>query len=833
MHLAFALLTAAYCLLTYNAFAYRQFIKPHLVVWLTDFVIWHHAWYWLVLALTAATLWPELRTGIRGRAVGLAYLTAASIVGAALAIWPVLPQVENDWRGLIFAAAALVPPVWLAVYDHLAATGSPPRSLPQPPFAHEAALAVRTDPRLGRAWLLAGAVLWLIETIEAPWLLTRTGEIVLTMPRLALGAAMSALAHAVACSAAALATLAALRLSRRIGVEYSGIVILWILGLTVGITHVVFGGLAFTGPTAWAVAAWFATTLAVTWSGLARRWTADCHEERPRAPIETWLAPLPGIRSRGASMAALIVLMIGGALLMKSVEPLDWDFLFQKSIVLASLALTLGYAYGVLPDSNDAPRWPSLTTAPAIGVIGATLLVATPRLPAWTGQTDWVPEFALEGYVAVAPSFHLLHDILRIESDTDAAFFRHLRDNSTLQHVEVPPLRIDFVPASTAAARPVTPQPGTRPPHIFLFVVDSLRRDYLSPYNPAVSFTPAFGTFARDSIVFERAFTRYGGTGLSVPAVWAGGMLFHKQYVTPFAPMNALMKLLDSNGYRRIMSMDSVVAQIMPADTPAVELDRGVSIVDYSLCRTLGELRGILEREAPGQPLFVYTLPQNLHIGQVRSKPVPPGRAYDGFVAPVAAEVERIDACFGAFLDDLRRLDLYDESIVIVTADHGDSLGEARRWGHSYTMFPEVVRIPLLIHLPSRLRSSFHVDPARVALSTDITPSLYALLGRAPADLGPLFGTSLFRTGLVDGHPDRRDAILLASSYGAVYAVLRRDGRWLYIADGVNNREYAYDLSADRPVRVGVTDHARTENRTLIRSELARLARTWTAAGEP
>ena len=46
VHLAFFLLTSAYCLLTYNAFAYRQFIKPHLVVWLTDFVIWHHLWYW-------------------------------------------------------------------------------------------------------------------------------------------------------------------------------------------------------------------------------------------------------------------------------------------------------------------------------------------------------------------------------------------------------------------------------------------------------------------------------------------------------------------------------------------------------------------------------------------------------------------------------------------------------------------------------------------------------------------------------------------------------------------------------------------------------------------
>ena len=76
-------------------------------------------------------------------------------------------------------------------------------------------------------------------------------------------------------------------------------------------------------------------------------------------------------------------------------------------------------------------------------------------------------------------------------------------------------------------------------------LVDSLRRDYLSPYNPKVTFTPATQAFAEESVVFERAFTRYGATGLSVPALWAGGMLLHKQYIKPFAPMNALEKLLD------------------------------------------------------------------------------------------------------------------------------------------------------------------------------------------------------------------------------------------------------------------------------------------------
>ena len=111
--------------------------------------------------------------------------------------------------------------------------------------------------------------------------------------------------------------------------------------------------------------------------------------------------------------------------------------------------------------------------------------------------------------------------------------------------------------------RPIA-QPSARRPHIFLFVVDSLRRDYLSPYNAAVSFTPSFGRFAAESTVFERAFTRYGATGLAVPSIWAGGLLLHKQYVTPFAPMNTLAKLLEAEKYARWMSMEHIVETIVP-----------------------------------------------------------------------------------------------------------------------------------------------------------------------------------------------------------------------------------------------------------------------------
>ena len=74
--------------------------------------------------------------------------------------------------------------------------------------------------------------------------------------------------------------------------------------------------------------------------------------------------------------------------------------------------------------------------------------------------------------------------------------------------------------------------PGPKP-HVFIIVVDSLRRDYVLPANPKVTFTPSLEKFAKTSDVFTNTFTHYGATGMSEPSIWVGGMMPHKQYIAP------------------------------------------------------------------------------------------------------------------------------------------------------------------------------------------------------------------------------------------------------------------------------------------------------------
>jgi arylsulfatase A-like enzyme len=188
--------------------------------------------------------------------------------------------------------------------------------------------------------------------------------------------------------------------------------------------------------------------------------------------------------------------------------------------------------------------------------------------------------------------------------------------------------------------------------------------------------------------------------------------------------------------------------------------------------------------------------------------------SYGPFYPPYASRIRRFDACFGAFIDDLKARGLFDRSIVIVTSDHGDSLGEQGRMGHAYTIFPEIIQVPLIVHLPSALSATLHADTSVPAFTTDITPTLYALLGQAPQQPAPFFGRPLFRPKAVLAPRPATEFELVASSYGSVYGALLDDARRLYVIDGIALREYSYEIDgtgAGRAVAVTAEDRVRSQ----------------------
>ena len=117
-------------------------------------------------------------------------------------------------------------------------------------------------------------------------------------------------------------------------------------------------------------------------------------------------------------------------------------------------------------------------------------------------------------------------------------------------------------------------------------------------------------------------------------------------------------------------------------------------------------------------------------------------------------------------------------------------------------------------------------DADAVALSADLTPTFHVLAGHTQR-FGPLYGRSLFVSRDVDPSPRRQEVHVIASSYGAVYGVLRDNGARLFIADGVNNRDYAYVLDDMSATRVGVTARERALDRLLNRERIDEIARIY------
>ncbi len=176
------------------------------------------------------------------------------------------------------------------------------------------------------------------------------------------------------------------------------------------------------------------------------------------------------------------------------------------------------------------------------------------------GATDDEISLALEAYGGQDISFQLAHNILSHRpGEACGDLCRILREYTNIRD---PKARVDV-----QLVDKLTPATDSRP-NIFVFVIDSMRPDYLGAYNPRANFTPNLDAFARDSVVLHHAYSQYAGTSLSEPAIWSGAMMLHAHYPQPFSRLNSLDRMLHADDYHMVVSFDEVLRTLLPADDP-------------------------------------------------------------------------------------------------------------------------------------------------------------------------------------------------------------------------------------------------------------------------
>jgi arylsulfatase A-like enzyme len=114
----------------------------------------------------------------------------------------------------------------------------------------------------------------------------------------------------------------------------------------------------------------------------------------------------------------------------------------------------------------------------------------------------------------------------------------------------------------------------------------------------------------------------------------------------------------------------------------------------------------------------------------VESKKIDPAKYLQPMIDAYNSEIEFLDGHLGAFFDGLRSRGLYDNSAIVFVSDHGEEFYDHEGWWHGQTLFDEVVRVPLILKLPSNAGAGQH--NTGFARHIDLAPTLLGLAGLQP-----------------------------------------------------------------------------------------------------
>lgn len=161
-------------------------------------------------------------------------------------------------------------------------------------------------------------------------------------------------------------------------------------------------------------------------------------------------------------------------------------------------------------------------------------------------------------------------------------------------------------------------------------------------------------------------------------------------------------------------------------------------------------------------------------------------------------EITYTDRCLGELLDGLAARDLLDDTVTVVTADHGEQFGEHGRFSHPHQLYDELVHVPLIVDRPDVEAET--VD--RLVELTDVAPTLCSV---ADADTPDSFvGSSLLRGDAEAATDDEYESAISEADVVPTYTGCFRTSQWKLLRTG--SRERLYDLTVDPTEQTDVSD---------------------------
>ena len=183
------------------------------------------------------------------------------------------------------------------------------------------------------------------------------------------------------------------------------------------------------------------------------------------------------------------------------------------------------------------------------------------------------------------------------------------------------------------------------------------------------------------------------------------------------------------------------------------------------------------------------------------------------------AEVTAMDTQLGMILRSLRKFDLMDDTMVILTADHGEDFSERGRYSHGTNLYRGLVQVPMIMQLPDKTRARV----SSMARGIDIAPTAVAFAGVQKPD--QFHGSNLMPLIAGDGAGDEeRWSYSETLSYGLgwphdQYGFAFTSDKYKYIALPLEEHEELYDLESDSGETINIAE-ANAEEIARIREYL-------------
>ena len=285
--------------------------------------------------------------------------------------------------------------------------------------------------------------------------------------------------------------------------------------------------------------------------------------------------------------------------------------------------------------------------------------------------------------------------------------------------------------------------------HVLLISIDTCRSDHLSCYGYPLETTPNIDAIAGQGFVFENAISPQPFTLPAHCSMLTGtippfhGVLDNTDYRLSEGN-STLAQLLKEKGFSTAAFVSSFVLDARFGlgrgfDLYNDDFEETSTTMGINQCTGDKTTRDAVEwlDKHRGEKSFVFVHYFDPHFTYEPPEPfasrfrnVPPPEhmsirfkqvLLDGY----AGEIAYTDHCIGQVIDKLRQLDLYDSTLIIITSDHGEMLGQHGEGTHGYFVYQPAIKVPLIFKLPGIS------TPQRIAGSVglvDIVPTVCSIL---------------------------------------------------------------------------------------------------------